>query len=63
MSIDTKTEVCAQCAHWNATAGDAGECRRQPPQTLSFSVSGEVKFAIRFPETSSTDWCGEFKAK
>jgi len=63
METATKTETCAKCEYWNAKASDEGECRRQPPQAISFKVNEEVKFETRFPMTASDDWCGEFSAK
>jgi len=63
--METKTAniTCAACAHWKATTGSDGECRRQPPQAVSFHVDGDVKFETRFPITAESDWCGEFTAK
>jgi len=58
----TKTDTCATCTYWNAKASDTGDCRRQPPQAISFEVDSETKFETRFPETAGSDWCGEFKA-
>lgn len=65
MSVQTsaKTETCAECAYWKSQTADNGECRRQPPQAISFKVDSETKFETRFPETMASDWCGEFKAK
>ena len=63
METATKTETCAKCAYWNAKGTDDGECRRQPPQAISFKVNEEVKFETRFPMTAADDWCGEFSAK
>lgn len=65
MSVETSTvtDTCAKCAHWNAKASDSGECRRQPPQAISFKIDNETKVETCFPETSASDWCGEFKAK
>ena len=58
-----KTEVCVECAHWNPKGSDEGECRRQPPQAVTFRVDDEVKFETRFPTTKADDWCGEFTRK
>lgn len=65
MSTSTipQTKVCAKCAHWNSTGKEEGECRRQPPQAISFKINDEVKFETRFPRTAAGDWCGEFSAK
>mgnify|MGYP001118786325 CR=1 FL=1 len=65
MSVETstQTDTCAKCTYWNATTTEAGECRRQPPQAISFKVDDETKFETRFPATAGSDWCGEFKAK
>lgn len=63
MQTATKTDTCAKCAHWNPTESSMGECRRQPPQAISFKVDNDVKFETRFPVTSESDWCGEFSAK
>ncbi|MFQ3270305.1 MAG: hypothetical protein ACI9A1_000619 [Lentimonas sp.] len=65
MTTETKavTSTCAKCTYWNAQEPDQGECRRQPPQAISFKVDSETKFETRFPETAATDWCGEFKAQ
>ncbi len=62
-TIATKTDTCAKCAYWNEVSSGAGECRRQPPQAISFKVSDEVKFETLFPSTKAEDWCGEFSAK
>jgi len=59
----SKTETCSKCAHWNELTSNSGECRRQPPQAISFKVNDEVKFETRFPTTADKDWCGEFSAK
>ncbi len=59
----TQTGTCVKCAYWNSQASDSGECRRQPPQAISFKVDSETKFETRFPQTTGSDWCGEFKAK
>jgi len=65
MSVQSaiKTESCAKCTYWNSSAADSGECRRQPPQAISFKVDSETKFETRFPVTAGSDWCGEFKAQ
>jgi hypothetical protein len=65
MSVQTsaQTDTCAHCAYWKPQASDNGECRRQPPQAITFKVDSETKFETRFPETMAGDWCGEFKAK
>ncbi len=65
MSTDTKTatDTCAACTYWNAESSGKGECRRQPPQAISFKVGEDVRFETKFPVTSASDWCGEFAAK
>ena len=63
METATSTKTCATCAHWNALSGDNGQCRRQPPQAISFKVDAGVQFETRFPETAASDWCGEYTAK
>ncbi len=60
---NTRTETCSQCKFWNASTADEGECRRQPPQAISFRVGDDLKFETRFPVTASDDWCGEFAQK
>ncbi|MGE9289345.1 MAG: hypothetical protein ACQKBT_00055 [Puniceicoccales bacterium] len=60
---ESKTEVCEACAYWNAKSESEGECRRQPPQEISFTVADDVKFETRFPKTDAKDWCGEFTKK
>lgn len=60
--LNTHTDTCSECSHWKAISEDKGECRRQPPQAITFKVGDEVQFETRFPETSTSDWCGEFKA-
>jgi hypothetical protein len=60
----TTTRTCATCRHWNASAtADTGECRRHPPQAISFKVGDAMKFETRFPATAGNDWCGEYEAK
>mgnify|MGYP006308757467 CR=1 FL=1 len=59
----TQTNTCSKCTYWKALSGDNGECRRQPPQAISFKVQDDVKFETRFPVTASDDWCGEFSAR
>lgn len=59
----TKTDTCVKCTHWNPLSENKGECRRQPPQAITFRVDNETKMETRFPVTSASDWCGEFKAK
>lgn len=64
MSTTTKTtKACAECAHWNTTASDEGECRRHAPQLISFEVDDDVKIQSSFPMTSGDDWCGDFEQK
>jgi len=63
METATKTATCVKCSHWNPTESAKGECRRQPPQAISFKVDNDVKFETRFPVTNESDWCGEFSAK
>jgi len=62
-ATQTKNETCANCAHWNPISSDEGECRRHPPQAISFKVDDEVRFETRFPKTAGDDWCGEFAAR
>lgn len=62
-STATKTEACSKCEYWNKAESDQGECRRQPPQAVTFKVNDEVKFETRFPTTKAEDWCGEFSAR
>lgn len=63
ISTDTRTQTCAACTHWNSLSSAEGECRRQPPQAISFKINDEVRFETRFPKTTAQDWCGEFAAK
>ena len=63
METATKTDTCIKCEYWNATGEAEGECRRQPPQAISFKVNDEVTYETRFPTTKADDWCGEFSAK
>ncbi|MGJ3243784.1 MAG: hypothetical protein ACFE0O_12650 [Opitutales bacterium] len=59
-----QTKTCASCRYWNPSAtADEGECRRHPPQAISFKVGESVKFETRFPATASEDWCGEYEAR
>jgi hypothetical protein len=60
--LSNKVDSCAKCVYWNAQENDNGECRRQPPQTISFRVDSEICFDNRFPVTASSAWCGEFKS-
>jgi len=65
MSTETTTRAntCGNCTYWNAVEGKKGECRRQPPQAISFKVDDSVQFQTLFPATEESDWCGEFSAK
>lgn len=63
METATQTKACGSCAHWNATSADKGQCRRQPPQAISFKVDDATQFETCFPVTASNDWCGEYEAK
>jgi hypothetical protein len=63
METTSQTKTCAACAFWNETASNEGECRRQPPQAISFKVDESTQFETRFPVTKASDWCGEFQAK
>lgn len=56
----TRSETCNQCKFWKATEANQGQCRRQPPQAISFRIGDDLKFETRFPVTASDDWCGEF---
>ena len=56
-------KTCAACAHYQASAATAGECRRHAPLTISFHVDAGVKFESRFPAVKASDWCGDFQAK
>jgi len=49
--------------YWNETASSEGECRRQPPQAVSFKVDEGTKFQTCFPVTKAEDWCGEYTPK
>ncbi len=56
-------KTCAACAHYQAVAASAGECRRHAPQTVTFHVDAGVKFESRFPAVKAADWCGDYQAK
>jgi len=60
MEITVKTDTCSSCKYWKNTESIQGECRRQPPQAITFRVNEEIKYEARFPVTTSGDWCGEF---
>lgn len=61
--METKEECCAKCIYWkeNQHRGMVslseelitGQCHRNPPST-----DGHLSF---FPETKSSEWCGECK--
>jgi len=55
--------ACSACAYWNANDGNIGECRRKAPQSVVFAVDESTRFETRFPETTASDWCGEFAPK
>lgn len=65
MSTDlkTQTDTCSECTYWKPLSATDGECRRQPPQAISFKVNDELRYETKFPVTSEADWCGEFSAK
>lgn len=63
MTKASDIKTCESCAYWNSTAAAEGECRRQPPQAISFRVDEQTRFETRFPVTQASDWCGEYSAK
>ena len=63
MDTSVTNKTCVECAFWNKTDGDQGECRVRPPQAMVFQVDAQTKFETRFPVTSAQDWCGEFRAR
>lgn len=48
--------ICDECGYWRPVTrpAESGQCRRYPP---TFRPSDSQP---RFPETASSDWCGEF---
>ncbi|BDS08938.1 hypothetical protein NT6N_39780 [Oceaniferula spumae] len=64
METMTKDKTCAKCKYWdNQNGGDSGQCRRSSPQAVVFKVDSEMEYKSVFPNTNSTDWCGEFEEK
>lgn len=65
--METKTKIanasCSKCAYWKNVSASKGECRRNAPKSVVFTVDEKTRFETRFPETASADWCGEFVAK
>ncbi len=51
-----RINICLNCRFWEATLTNAreGKCHRCPPLMSRFSDT-------RFPDTSATDWCGDFE--
>jgi hypothetical protein len=57
---------CGDCRWWK-DEGDSGECRRYPPVKLA-GTWGSHLFLVNttsthWPQTESTDFCGEFVSK
>lgn len=63
MITKTQAHTCESCTYWKATADAQGECRRQPPQAVTFVVDAQTQFVTRFPVTAAQDWCGEYQLK
>lgn len=63
------SRICANCAHYvNLSAAKAsGECRRYPPQVVTFDPGEDSETLIIkgdiFPRVSSTTWCGEHRGR
>lgn len=64
-------EVCLNCIFWKekTTGSFYGNCRRFPPKIVfagqpsyenNYTGTPVAFFETQFPETSKTDWCGEF---
>ncbi len=62
-ATDTRTQTCTSCRHWKNLSSGEGECRRRPPQAITFTINDEVRFETRFPMTRAQDWCGEYAAQ
>jgi hypothetical protein len=58
------SEECSNCKFWLVFTDVEGFCRRYPPvpfAEVSGSESGGTIKQDYFPETVSTEWCGEYK--
>ena len=67
--------TCSTCQFSNITAmgdGPVLECRRFPPQIISFfptektdhpELGGAFEPAVVWPQVSALDWCGEYNPK
>ena len=60
LKTETQVEACGKCRYWEAKDESVGECHRNAPQTIVFSVDEESHFTTVFPETTAEEWCGEF---
>jgi hypothetical protein len=59
--VEVDLETCASCRFFlmDDPKGDAGYCRRSPPQVVG-TEDGEWS---GFPMSGPADWCGEYKRK
>lgn len=68
MSDEPKCETCRYWLNSGPDAPDAGgygTCRRFPPIAAEFTAfeEGGMAHVGRWPDTASTDWCGEHKPR
>lgn len=68
MAEEERPERCETCRFWakdsTAKQDKLGQrfCLRYPPQLVVFEVSnGEQEACDVWPETSASDWCGEWQ--
>ena len=57
---------CENCSHWVRTGmSQSGECRRYSPQIIGVPLDsfGNMNIKSYFPETPSSQWCGEWNIK
>lgn len=55
---------CGECIFWQKIEGhDMGLCRRMPPIPVFTGEREDYEPTVQnfWPETSSTDFCGEFR--
>jgi len=56
------TDSCKTCIYINRLGGNAGQCRRYPPQVMYITdANGISEFTNERPYVDNNDYCGEYK--
>jgi hypothetical protein len=71
--MEQRKTFCKNCAYWNRTTDNSGECRNKPPlcialpaqvvqrvQGLNAAQQPQIVIQPYFPPTEQNQWCGEY---